>query len=141
MDVLDWSIKVPVIDATEPIIFVVKTTDVKGAKIRNPEHCVAARGVLRVLDDGALGVKIGATIARVHYGNHIKRYFLSKETKQMIKAYDAANFYPTGVTVKLQPPAPSNKIGSKSMKPKGKNTGTHSNLVTKSPWLRHIDQG
>jgi hypothetical protein len=134
---------VPIVDATEEIKFQTRPRDSKGAIARNPEACVAARGIMRTVNDGALAVKIGATIARIHYGNHIKRYIISKETQAMIKAYDKAGFYPSGVTVHLLPPTLSTALGArKGEKRGGKKTrnGKPDVRSPKTPWLRHIDQ-
>src|SRR3990167_3071814 len=91
---------VPIVDAVKPIEFKVRPRDIKGAVTRNPEECVAARGVRRVLNGNVKAVKIGASVAYVHRGAHIERYVISRETKALIKAYDAAGFYPSGVIVK-----------------------------------------
>lgn len=133
--------KVPMIDATEFVEFIVRPRDIRSAVPRNPEKCVAARGLKRILNGSVKGVKIGAHTAYVHQGTHIERYIISEETKKMIRAYDAAGFYPSGVVVKLRPPSSSVKLGASHHGRVGKKSKGGKNVRSAStPWLRHIGQ-
>lgn len=134
---------VPIVDATEPIEGVIKRADIKRAISRNPEQCVVAWAMRRTLNGDIVGVKIGATTAYVHFGHLIKRYFVSDETRQMVKAYDKAEFYPTGVRFKLIPPPPARHLGARKANgaPGGHSKGGRPNVASrKTPWLRHVEQ-
>jgi hypothetical protein len=132
---------VPIVDATKGIEFMVRPRDIKGAVVRDPENCVAARGIKRVLNGNVRAVKIGAHTARIHRGSFIERYIISRETKALIKAYDAAGFYPSGVVVKLLAPTASTKWGVKPGNRSGKKSKGGTNIRSaKTPWLRHIEQ-
>jgi len=142
---LPWDVlpkDVPIVDATEPLVLDIRPLDTRYAQSRNPEACAVARALLRSLD-GVIGVKIGAETALVHFGDRVVRYFISTETRKMVKAYDKADFFPSGVTAKLLPPPPSRQLGARIGEKKGgKHTGNGKPDIRspKTPWLRHVGQ-
>lgn len=141
------SMDVPIIDALEPVASLVVRRDVKGATPRSPENCAGARSFVRSLTingQKVLAAKMGPEVTYFHMGDHILRFGTSRETAEMIRAYDAVGFFPTGVTVRLLPPSKSALIGARTgQKPGGARTGTGKSTVRspQRPWLRHILQG
>lgn len=133
----------PVVDAVAPLTVKIGSRDRTGAEIRNPERCVVARAVRRTLNGDIVGVKIGAQKAYVEYGDRVVRYQVPKETREMVRAYDAAGFYPTGVTARLVPVPPTHRLGTQN-KPSGKKSkgGTAAPSIRNAsrPWLRHLNQ-
>lgn len=132
----------PLVDATKPLAGKVRRADRVGAQSRNPEACVVARAAARVANGSILGIKVGAKFAYVHFGDRIERYVVSMETRNMVKAYDASDYYPTGVPFKLSPPSAANSLGSRAgQKPSPKTGKGAPNLRSKTtPWLRHVNQ-
>lgn len=130
---------IPLRDAKNPINLKIRRQDIDGAVDRNPENCVVARSVKRSFNGSVAAVKIGAQFAYVYDGKQVLRYRLSSETKDMIRAYDSAGFYPTGVPAKLLPVCKSQRLGNG--KPQGgpkKDTGKPRSKTR--PFLRHIQQ-
>lgn len=132
---------VPIVDATESLIWKTNRPDVNKAIALDPTRCVIAQGAKRVMKGAVIGAKIGAKMAYVHYGDHIKRYIISSESQAMVKAYDKAGFYPTGVPVTLLVPPKSLQLGTRrNPGPKTPPTGKTNLRSPKKPWLRHIGQ-
>lgn len=116
---------VPIVDATDELQLDIRYTDAKFAENRNPEKCAVARACLRSCGGKLLGVKIGAGIALLHFGDRIVRFVVSSETRKMVKAYDAVGFFPSGVKAKLLPHNGKGKPNVRS---------------AQTPWLRHVNQ-
>lgn len=133
----------PLVDATEGLTVKLKNIDRIDAEMRNPGNCVVSKAVQRHLGDDVVGVRIGARMAYVNYGDHVKRFVVSCETSDMIRAYDLAGYFPVGVTAKLLPIPPSRILGKASggHTPKKERTMPSSTPVVASrPWLRHLHQ-
>ena len=134
---------VPIVDATDELQLDIRYTDAKFAENRNPEKCAVARACLRSCGGKLLGVKIGAGIALLHFGDRIVRFVVSSETRKMVKAYDAVGFFPSGVKAKLLPPPATKKIGARKGEKKGgphNGKGKPNVRSAQTPWLRHVNQ-
>lgn len=133
----------PIVDAKQRLDLPIAYTDAKFAKNRDPERCAVARSAMRVLGGELHGVKIGAGVALIHQGDRILRFIVSSETSKMVKAYDEAGFFPSGVVAKLLPPPDSKKIGARKGEKKGgphNGKGKPSVRSAATPWLRHVNQ-
>ena len=135
----EWPL-VPIHDAELGVTLEIRPRDTKHAVPRDPENCAVARSGRRHFNSDVVAVRVGATVVYVLYAEHAVRYFLATETRQMIRAYDEVEFFPSGVYAKLLPPPLTKRLGAQpKSRPSGKLDGTRS-VVTVRPWLRHIGQ-
>ena len=102
-----------VIDADRDIDLVVLAEDLIGAVPCHPERCVIAQAAQRAYDsDVCLVYGRVAYLARPDEdgAERLYRYELSGKTLERRDEFDATGAHPTGVTIVLKAPKPSNRL-------------------------------
>jgi hypothetical protein len=127
----------PVIDATRKRVGIIQECD-RDALRCHPSLCVVANMLMRIFK--AQDVKVGAWSVRILIDGHWHRYELSKNTRAMIRAYDAeGQAMPAGIKIELLPP--TQPYGVKTGKQQGVKRGRGTNpdhISSRRPSLRNI---
>lgn len=111
----------PILEATEPLIFIVTDKDVsKAAALKgyaDPNQCVAACAMRRQFTDGIFQRDTAYTL-QVHKGKiYAVRYRFGNSLRRAIQQFDDGGLFPVG-NHKLLPPTASQTLEAKVLRSK-----------------------
>jgi hypothetical protein len=99
----------PVFDSTEPLTVKIGKADIRGAKIRSPEDCAAARSLKR--QDEVVDAHVYRAVTLVEYKDHVERYTTPEVLGRETVKFDQTGRFDEG-DYHLRPPVGNRVLGA-----------------------------